>query len=194
MPAACAAAARSSPDFDLDCPVFQRLAQRASIGSAASVASSATSIAPMDRRSRTWAGTCRRSGGRASPRARSAAARPRGRAGRTERRTAGRAGTRCAAGSPRSGGSGKFEMTPSSAFCALNIASQIAQCISGASAGCAALVLVALERRRAQDTGSDSTSPSRAESFSLRLSAPPSTPIDTSARKANAAEKRVSCW
>ena len=31
---------------------------------------------------------------------------------------------------------GKFEITPSNAFCALNIASQIAQCISGASAAC----------------------------------------------------------
>ena len=36
----------------------------------------------------------------------------------------------------RSSRFGKFEITPSNAFCALNIASQIAQCISGASACC----------------------------------------------------------
>ena len=41
---------------------------------------------------------------------------------------------------------------------------------------------------------SESMSPRRADSFSLRFSAPPSVPIDTSERNASAAENRVSCW
>ena len=73
---------------------LDRLAPRSSRASARSI--SATGVVVARRR-----GTCRRSGGRASPTARSAAARPRGRAGRTARRTAGRAGTRRSARSSR---------------------------------------------------------------------------------------------
>lgn len=88
---------------------------------------------------------------------------------------------------------GKLAITPSKASPALNRQSCSAQCSSGRSA---AGRPSSSKRLRAQEARYiwASTSPRRAESFSLRFSEPPRLPIARSAVKAKAADMRVSCW